>query len=283
MCSYFSSLINWDGQIVDYHTYNNWFRSVVALHRPGENPMESKNPENGRKGSPWGKNPLHIIQGKSSYTCNNTYWSYYISVPGHLTSPILLARVKSFVSCRTLTSVTQVTGCLPLPVSHSWRISVLIRSGSFKFLWAIFLTLDPVLSLRRKVPNLTYLVAISSGILITLPSVHGNLSSSGSVGLVPGLHAACKDSTTHAVVTRIIVRLVNYWGKACKNVEYLCIHCLLHSLFWEESCTVPLSSLVTASWSGTVEKVYNLSLINGWRRNLLCIHTRSLWAPRRSI
>ena len=37
-----------DGQI-DYHAYNNWFKSVVALHRPGENPMESKNPENGRK------------------------------------------------------------------------------------------------------------------------------------------------------------------------------------------------------------------------------------------
>ena len=29
----------------------------------------------------------------------------------------------------------------------------------------------------------------------------------------------CKDSTTHAVVTKIIVRLVNY-VKACKNVEY---------------------------------------------------------------
>ena len=80
-------------------------------------------------------------------------------------------------------------------------------------------TLDPVLSLRRKVPNQTYLVAISSGMLITLPSVHVNFNSSGRVGLVPVLHVVCKDSTTHAAVMGIIVRLVNYWGKACKNIE----------------------------------------------------------------
>ena len=30
----------------------------------------------------------------------------------------------------------------------------------------------------------------------------------------------CKDSTTHAVVTKIIVRLVVNYVKACKNVEY---------------------------------------------------------------
>ena len=75
---------------------------------------------------------------------------------------------------------------------------MLIRSGSFKFLWAIFLTLDPFLSSRRKVPNRTYLVDISSEMFTTLPSVHVNLSSSGRVGLVPGLHAVCKDSTTQA-------------------------------------------------------------------------------------
>ena len=40
-----NSLMSKDGR-TDYHTYNNWFRSVVALHRPGENPMECKNPEN---------------------------------------------------------------------------------------------------------------------------------------------------------------------------------------------------------------------------------------------
>ena len=53
---------------------------------------------------------------------------------------------------------------------------------------------DPVLSSRRQVSKWTYLVAISTGMLITLPSVHVNLSSSRSVGLVPELHA---------VVTRI--------------------------------------------------------------------------------
>ena len=44
-------------------------------------------------------------------------------------------------------------------------------------------TLDPVLSSRRKVPNWSYLVAISIGMLNTLPSVHVNFSSSGRVGL----------------------------------------------------------------------------------------------------
>ena len=46
--------------------------------------------------------------------------------------------------------------------------------------------LDPFMSSRRKVPNLTYLVPISTGMLSTLPSVHLNFSSSGKVGLVPG-------------------------------------------------------------------------------------------------
>ena len=50
----------------------------------------------------------------------------------------------------------------------------------------MILTLDPVLSSRRKVPNWTYLVAISTGMLSTRPSVHLNFSSSGRVGLVPG-------------------------------------------------------------------------------------------------
>ena len=50
------------------------------------------------------------------------------------------------------------------------------------------LTLDPFWSSRRKVPNWAYLVAISAGMLTTLPSVHVNFSSSGRVGLVPGLY-----------------------------------------------------------------------------------------------
>ena len=67
---------------------------------------------------------------------------------------------------------------------------MLISSASFKCLRAMILTLDPFLSSRRKVPNLTYLVAISSGMLITLPSAHVNLSSSGRVGFVPVLHVS---------------------------------------------------------------------------------------------
>ena len=106
----------------------------------------------------------------------------------HLAASISPARADSSVSCKTSTRVAQVTGCLPLPVSHSWRTSVLICSASFKCLWAMNLTLNPVLSSRRKLPNLMYLVAISTGILITLPSVHVNLSSSCNVGSVPGLY-----------------------------------------------------------------------------------------------
>ena len=106
---------------------------------------------------------------------------------GHLVATISLARVESSMSRNTSTRVAQVTGCLPRPVSHSWRISVFIRSASFKCLCAIIVTLDPFLSSRRKVPNWTYLVAISTGMLTTLPSGQVNFSSSGRVGLVPGL------------------------------------------------------------------------------------------------
>ena len=106
---------------------------------------------------------------------------------GHLLVLISPARVESSMSHRTSTRVAQFIGCLPVPVNYSWRISVFIRSASFKCLWAIIFTLDPFLSSRRKVPNWTYLVATSTGMLTTLPSGHVNFSSSGRVGLVPGL------------------------------------------------------------------------------------------------
>ena len=105
--------------------------------------------------------------------------------PVHLTASISSARAESSMSRKTSTSVFQFTGCLPFSVSHSWMISVLILLASFKCLWAIIFTLDPVLSSRRKALNLTYLVSISTGTLSTLPSVHMNFSSSGRVGLVP--------------------------------------------------------------------------------------------------
>ena len=68
---------------------------------------------------------------------------------------------------------------------------MLMCSELLRFLWAMILTLDPFWSSRRKVPNWTYLVAISTGTLTTLPSVHLNFSSSGRVGLVPGLYVVC--------------------------------------------------------------------------------------------
>ena len=105
----------------------------------------------------------------------------------HLLVLISPARVASSMSCKTSTRVAQVTGCLPLPVNHSWRISVFIRSASFRCLCAIILTLDPFLSSRRKVPNWTYLVSTSTGMLSIVPSLDVNFSSSGRVGLVPGL------------------------------------------------------------------------------------------------
>ena len=110
---------------------------------------------------------------------------------GHLLVLISPARVESSILRKASTRVAQFTGCLPLPVSHSWRISVFICTGLFKHLCAIILTLDPFLSSRRKVLKRTYLVAISTGMLTTLPSVHVNFNSSGRVGLVPGVYVVC--------------------------------------------------------------------------------------------
>ena len=115
---------------------------------------------------------------------------------GHLTASISPARVESSMSRKTSTRVAQVTGCLPLSVSHSERISMLIRSASFKFLWAIILTLDPVLSFKRKAPNEIYLVPTSTGMLSTLLSVHVNFISSGRVGLVPGCAVLVETANT---------------------------------------------------------------------------------------
>ena len=95
------------------------------------------------------------------------------------------------MSCKTSTRVDQVTGFLPLPFSHSWKISVLICSELLRFLWAMILTLDPFWSSNRRVPNWTYLVAISTGTLTTLLSARVNFSSSGRVGSVPGLYVVC--------------------------------------------------------------------------------------------
>jgi len=39
----------------------------MALHRPGENPIESKNPKSGGKKSPWGKNPNKNYKHNKGY------------------------------------------------------------------------------------------------------------------------------------------------------------------------------------------------------------------------
>ena len=80
---------------------------------------------------------------------------------------------------------------------------MLIHSASFECLWAMFLTLDPVLSSRRKVPNWTYLVPTSSEMFTTRLSVHVNLSSSGRVGLVPGGVVLAGGDNIHSI-TKIL-------------------------------------------------------------------------------
>ena len=77
----------------------------------------------------------------------------------------------------------------------------------------MFLALDPFMSSRRKVPNLTYLVPISTGMLITLPSIHASLSSCGRVGLVPGgVLAKHRDSSDSK---QALSKEIN---EACNNV-----------------------------------------------------------------
>ena len=126
----------------------------------------------------------------------------------HFLVKISSARVESLMSFKTSTRVAHSTGCLPLPVSHFWRISVFICSELFKCLCAILSTFDPSLSSRRKVPNWKYLVAICSGMLITLPSVHVNFNSSGRVGLVPGLQDVLEEMTEiYAATVKLQLRL----------------------------------------------------------------------------
>ena len=63
----------------------------------------------------------------------------------------------------------------------------------------MILTLDPFLLSRSKLPNWTYLIDISTGMLITLPSVHVNLISSGRVGLVLGGEVLAGGDSIHNI------------------------------------------------------------------------------------
>ena len=86
----------------------------------------------------------------------------------NLTSSISVARVQSSISCNTTVSVFQLTGFFPLPVAHSWRISVLIFSTSPLCLHSMLQTRILFTSLRRNMPNWLYFVPISCGMLIVL-------------------------------------------------------------------------------------------------------------------
>jgi len=98
-----------------------------------------------------------------------------------LTASISPASTLSSESCNTSVRVFQVTGCLPLPAIHTSRMFAVVFSASFIHFSAIALTLSPVLSSRRRIPNVLYFVPISAGKLI-LPFNPCSLIHSGNVG-----------------------------------------------------------------------------------------------------
>jgi len=101
----------------------------------------------------------------------------------HLLVSITPARMESSLSCKTSTRVSQVTGCLPLPVSHSWRISVLIRSALSLYSWTMLSTLAPESSSSRIVPNVLYCVLISWGYWFSSPGQGSSAAHAGVGGL----------------------------------------------------------------------------------------------------
>ena len=117
------------------------------------------------------------------YYSMHFYACYFLFKGRHRTVLISSARVESPMSCKTLTRVAQVTGCLPFPASHFSRMSLLIRSGSFEYLQVMFFTFAPVLSCRRRMPNCSYLVPISSKRWTFVLSAYVKVSNSGIVGL----------------------------------------------------------------------------------------------------
>ena len=111
----------------------------------------------------------------------------------HSSASISLARVESLMSCTTLTSIAQVTGCLPLPTSHCCKIFVLICSGSFWCLCMGMQWLSPLVHFCRlegkHQTGWTWFLFPQECWLYTLPPVHVNLYSSCKLGFLPGLHA----------------------------------------------------------------------------------------------
>ena len=122
-----------------------------------------------------GKNYTELILHAFSFCHCSKVW--------HKTVLILLARTGSSLSRKTSTRVAQVIGCLPLPFSHSSRISRLISEGSERCLLSMLLTFRPYLSSMRWMPKYLQRSPISFAMLIHSLSAHVNFSSSGSVGL----------------------------------------------------------------------------------------------------
>ena len=85
---------------------------------------------------------------------------------------------------KTSTRVCQETGFLPLPFSHSRKISIEICIPSPQCFLVISWILAPLVSSRSRMPNTSQSDPISLGML-TSRSLQGNLSSSGSVGGIP--------------------------------------------------------------------------------------------------
>ena len=126
---------------------------------------------------------VHVYRSMYYYYSMHFYACYYLFEGRHWTVLIPSARVESPMSRKTSTRVAQVTGSLPIPASHCWRISVLIRSGSFEHLCAMFFTFAPVLSCRRRMPNCSHLVPISLTMQTFVLSAYVKVSNSGNVGL----------------------------------------------------------------------------------------------------
>ena len=124
----------------------------------------------------------NVWEGAQNTMHNNIqYWLR--SSEGHLLVLISPARVESSMLFKTSTRVVQVTGCLPLPFNHSWRIFVLISSALSLHSRIMLSTLAPRSSSSRNVPNILYCVPICWGILILL-SRPGKLNSSRRVGVL---------------------------------------------------------------------------------------------------
>ena len=97
---------------------------------------------------------------------------------------ISLASIDMPLFLRQVISVLQLTGFSPAsPRTHFFSISILMLTGSLSCFSSIPSTVAPVRSLRSRIPNVLYLVPISSGMLIVLPWLAGKDNSSTREGV----------------------------------------------------------------------------------------------------